>query len=355
LRAEQQTLSLRYGGHVVMAGEVLPLGRSITSLLPQVPAPRRPEQQSQTENEARELLVRGDTVSLSSSSEKQVRDYIAFVASIRASEDGGEFGLFSDLSRYEKEARELKTQLGEISAEASIRTEQEVNLSAFAISDGTTTVAGASFELDFEMEFNARVENPNGVVQVSGSVSIEIDIDVLIAMSRAEDVQQGDPLALDIDGDGDISLSSYQDGVNFDLDADGRVDQTGFTTGQDVFLGLDRNQNGTIDDGRELFGDQNGSANGFIELARYDENQDGAIDARDSVYDSLVGVRATQGGSMESISLAALGVQQILLANQDLEREAQGGNTISQIGSYITNSGEERFAADVLLQYHTVA
>jgi hypothetical protein len=53
-----------------------------------------------------------------------------------------------------------------------------------------------------------------------------------------------------------LPLTSTEDGVNFDLDADGVPERTGWT-GRDsklAFLAMDRNNNGQIDDGSELFG-----------------------------------------------------------------------------------------------------
>jgi hypothetical protein len=100
----------------------------------------------------------------------------------------------------------------------------------------------------------------------------------------------GDPLLLDLDGDG-IELSSRAGGTQFDLDGDGDLDQTSWTKSSndfdDAFLVLDSNKNGEIDSGTELFGDQKGSANGYLELAKLDSNQDGTIDAKDAAYKDL--------------------------------------------------------------------
>ena len=90
-----------------------------------------------------------------------------------------------------------------------------------------------------------------------------------------------DPLILDLDGDG-INLTSTEDGVEFDIDGDGIAEKTAFIKGDDALLYLDDNGNGVADSGRELFGDQEGDANGYAELARYDENNDGKIDKLDA-------------------------------------------------------------------------
>jgi len=88
-------------------------------------------------------------------------------------------------------------------------------------------------------------------------------------------------------------LSSVENGVLFDLDGDGNLERTAWVTnGQNVaFLALDRNSNGIIDDGSELFGNYTlpGVGNGFAALARISEhNGDGVIDARDPLFAQLL-------------------------------------------------------------------
>ena len=98
------------------------------------------------------------------------------------------------------------------------------------------------------------------------------------------------PIVLDLKGDG-FKYTSIEDGANFDLDADGNIDRTGWTAKQDefddAFLVLDKNGDGQVNSGSELFGDQNGEENGYKELAKYDDNKDGKIDKNDAVYSQL--------------------------------------------------------------------
>lgn len=75
------------------------------------------------------------------------------------------------------------------------------------------------------------------------------------------------------------------DKVAFDLDQDGQKEQVAFVESGSGFLALDKNGNGQIDDGSELFGPESG--NGFSDLAAYDEDQNGWIDENDAIFSQL--------------------------------------------------------------------
>jgi hypothetical protein len=101
-----------------------------------------------------------------------------------------------------------------------------------------------------------------------------------------------DPLILDLDNDG-LETINVADGAYFDHDGNGFAEQTGWASSDDGLLVIDRNNNGTIDNGQELFGDQtilqNGqtATDGFQALAELDSNNDGVIDANDAAFSNL--------------------------------------------------------------------
>ncbi len=96
--------------------------------------------------------------------------------------------------------------------------------------------------------------------------------------------------------DGRYALTGPLNPVSFDLDADGAPDVVTWTAPASglAFLARDRNQNGRIDDGGELFGNHTRliagmeAANGFDALSELDLNHDGAIDDADSIWSSLL-------------------------------------------------------------------
>lgn len=160
--------------------------------------------------------------------------------------------------------------------------------------------------------------------------------------------QKTDPLVLDLAGNG-FTTRGLDDAVRFDLDADGRTDRISAPNGDDALLALDRNGNGRIDDGRELFGDQNGAANGFAELGKYDDNGDGRIDLRDAVFERLRLLRFDAEGRQHSQSLSQAGVAAIELDARDVKIALGAYDEIAQLGRFQFSDGRSGEAADLLL------
>lgn len=102
-----------------------------------------------------------------------------------------------------------------------------------------------------------------------------------------------DPLALDLNGDGVISTLPLAKGVHFDLDNSGFAEKTAWIGAEDGVLTLDRNGNGRVDNGAELFSNtaplKNGdlAEHGFMALADLDDNHDGRIDGQDAAFADL--------------------------------------------------------------------
>ncbi len=152
-----------------------------------------------------------------------------------------------------------------------------------------------------------------------------------------------DPILLDLDGDG-LETVGVAANIYFDHDADGVLTNTGWVGKDDALLVWDRNANGSIDTGTELFGDftplPNGSLapNGFAALAALDANGDGMLDARDPAFAELRLWRdASQDGQSDSgelISLAEAGIVSMSLTNTLKNQLLTNGNTFSREGSF---------------------
>lgn len=153
-----------------------------------------------------------------------------------------------------------------------------------------------------------------------------------------------DPLIIDLDGDG-IETVGTNSGVLFDHNADGIASGTGWVGNDDGFLVLDRDGNGTIDSGRELFGDNTvlpdgqTAAHGFEALAALDSNRDGQISAADSAFANLrVWRDVNQDGvsqTDELFTLQQLGISGISLAATETNTRQSNGNVI-QFGSTVS-------------------
>jgi hypothetical protein len=188
--------------------------------------------------------------------------------------------------------------------------------------------------------------------QFSLQLEFQFEYSETVKVQQAE-VQESDPIVLDLDGDG-FELTSHVNGAKFDIQGTGAQSTTAFVTGGDAFLAIDRNGNGTIDSGRELFGDQLGAANGYEELRKLDSNGDGRINSLDKDFDDLLLFRDNGNGITEDgelVGLAEAGVAEISLGYQNVRQVAAGGNRLAQLASFTRSDGSRGRAADAVLNF----
>ncbi|QEP42277.1 hypothetical protein D5085_03480 [Ectothiorhodospiraceae bacterium BW-2] len=185
-----------------------------------------------------------------------------------------------------------------------------------------------------------------GVVELADGR--QINLDVQLEMSReyltyeSVSLKAGDalkdPLVLNLGG-GPTSLSETER-FNFDLDADGKMENIAKLTGGNVMLALDNNNDGRVNNGTELFGAISGDA--YADLAAYDGDGNGWIDENDTIF---VKLRLWNGDEQGNLStLAQSGVGALYLGRQETPHRITDSNndTLAQVrhtGLYLMESG----------------
>jgi hypothetical protein len=152
-----------------------------------------------------------------------------------------------------------------------------------------------------------------------------------------------DPIVLDLDHNG-FAFSSIDNGVTFDINADGKADQIAWTS-DDGILAYDLDGNGVIDNGSEIFTpDFNGGkfASGVAALTSLDGNGDGKIDGSDTAFGELkVWIDANNNGISDEGELSSLsdhGVTSISLTADQTGGE-EDGQTIFAEGEFTFADG----------------
>ena len=163
-----------------------------------------------------------------------------------------------------------------------------------------------------------------------------------------------DPLALDLNGDGKIGISPAPNGgAYFDHNGDGVSHKSSWISKEDGILAYDRNGNGKIDDGSELFGnftqikDKDGNQrlakHGYEALANLDSNNDGVIDINDKDFNKL---RIWQDINKDGVSqtnelktLDELNIKSLNLNYNEVNQDLGDNNTLTLKGSYTKTNG----------------
>ncbi|MCG7977900.1 MAG: hypothetical protein N0E58_07150, partial [Candidatus Thiodiazotropha endolucinida] len=159
-----------------------------------------------------------------------------------------------------------------------------------------------------------------------------------------------------MDGDG-VETVGLSSNIHFDHAGDSFREATGFAASDDGLLVWDRNGDGSINNGRELFGnattlsDGTQAENGFQAMTELDSNSDGIVDINDELFGELRVFRdLDQDGATDEGELFALneaGVESISLDYTNESFIDEFGNEHRQVGSYTHTNGETRTMTDV--------
>ena len=247
-----------------------------------------------------------------------------------------------------REAEEIDATLGKLAAGLSLPTVSEP-----AAGGGGAVQSGAGDFLSYqynvqEWRGESLSVNASGTVNTTDGRTIEYGLSLemlkLQYSSASVSVRAGavlqDPLVLNLDG-GAVRLDGNSR-IDFDLNADGRRDSMARLASDSAFLALDRNENGRIDDGRELFGALSGD--GFADLAAYDDDGNGFIDEGDRIFGQLRLWRPDAQGKGELVDLLTAGVGAIGLARAygdfDLVAQQQLEGRVRSTGFFLFENGQ---------------
>ena len=215
-----------------------------------------------------------------------------------------------------------------------------------------------------------------GYYQPGGGVECELcqdgvdnDCDTYIDQSDTGCSYCPSPVLVDVSGNG-FNLTNAANGVNFDVDNDGIGERLSWTAPQtdDAWLALDRNADGLITNGAELFGNVTPQSNppvgvgknGFHALGEYDQlakggNGDGLITDRDAIFRNLLLWQDKNHNGIseanEISSLSQLGLKAIECDYGVSKRRDQYGNAFRYRAKVIDarNTRVNRWAWDVFL------
>ncbi|EDZ63025.1 hypothetical protein SMGD1_1109 [Sulfurimonas gotlandica GD1] len=166
----------------------------------------------------------------------------------------------------------------------------------------------------------------------------DLDINLNFSMSRSFVIENNidiysafDPLVINLDGDiPDLSSDTF----SFDLDNDGKSDQISMLGARSGFLALDKNSDGIVNQGSELFGTLTG--NGFGELSEYDIDGNHWIDENDSIFDKLrIWFKNGDDNEKELVGLGEVGIGAIFLdsASSEFTYKTNTNQTLGEMKS----------------------
>lgn len=198
----------------------------------------------------------------------------------------------------------------------------------------------------------------SGLVKTSDGRTMNFDLSLSLGReftaSQSIGVQAGnaqtvDPLMINFGG---RSPSVTDKKYSFDLNADGVPDTISFAAEGSGFLALDKNKNGVIDNGSELFGTATG--NGFAELAGKDGNHDGWIDEADPVFNDIKIWTKDDNGKDSLSSLKDKNIGAIYLGNIPAQFSFRDASNVKQAdtnsaGIYLKEDGSAGFVQHVNL------
>lgn len=201
----------------------------------------------------------------------------------------------------------------------------------------------------FKSETETTTFSTTGIAKTSDGREISFNVD--LEMSRSfmqysniewsEKIKCVDPLVINLDSS---NATMTDQKFLFDIDADGTKENISNLGKGSGYLAYDKNGDGVINDGSELFGAKTGD--GFKELARYDMDGNGWIDENDPIFSKLKIWTKDENGKDKLIGIGDAGVGAIYLGNTDTEFSMTSDQTnktngvIRKTGVFLKENGE---------------
>ena len=216
--------------------------------------------------------------------------------------------------------------------------------------ESTISTDDVSQDEDSSYEYESELTDFGTAGKVTTTDGREIDFDVSLVLGRSYErrseprrLSMGgglvDPLVINF-GTGSTDLTGRT--FDFDLDADGELDNIAVLGQACGFLAYDKNGDGIINDGNELFGAKSGD--GFEDLSVYDADGNGWIDEADPIFDKLKIWSKDASGKDQLVGLGVRGIGAIFLGHaptefslKDLSNDTRG--VIRSTGVFLREDG----------------
>lgn len=164
------------------------------------------------------------------------------------------------------------------------------------------------------------------------SFNIDVTMSRSFQIAASESIDFGapnlcDPLVINLDTN-TATVSDQK--FFFDIDSDGKMDKISYLNSGSGYLALDKNNDGVINNGSELFGTTSGD--GFADLSAYDEDNNGWIDEADKIFDKLLIWTKDSSGKDQLCAIGKAGVGAIYLGSSETEFSLKSGtNTTNAV------------------------
>lgn len=232
--------------------------------------------------------------------------------------------LTSFMRRRGRDLTSLKEELSKASSKEFSMSSRQLSIGKVLKADlsNTTVWKRITAVSGFQDEVEQTAYQANGLVTTKDGRKIEFGVTVEMSRSfcqkyeslAVEDYVFTDPLVVNLD----TSVAKVTDQkFLFDLNSDGEMEEMSFVTGGSGFLALDKNGDGLINDGSELFGTKSGD--GFKDLSQYDKDGNGWIDEADNIFKDLVIWTKDENGEDHLMSLSKADIGAIYLGSASTE------------------------------------